>query len=620
MRAEQVAVPGDHSQLGTGADHVVRRGEVVGDHHPGQQPGQCRGEFPGRLHQIDRGHHARRKCSGRTAPRRRFSGSAARRGAGAGDDQPGRSRVGALETVQDRHGGVQAGHGHRIGGTAERGRDGLLRALGHGQQGSDPAEDMPGPLRVRQQGRRGGRAVLDGPQALFQRLAAGDQGGALGAGHPLGSAALGDAGGAFGERGGRLLVRGGQAGPVVGPAARQFLCLFVLPLGELGTGPGLLDGVRKPGRLLLAGRDAAAGGAHLAAQPGQLVGAGRGGAGLVGEQPFGRGQVRLCDGAALGGLAERGAGRLQGLAEDRLLLAQRGRLGVQFAGIPARPGRGLVSGQQGMTLAGEVGHPAQSFGQRRELEPGVERRLEPGRMLLLVGVKRRLLAACLSQQVLQFGPAGQGGRLVRLAALKCRRGTGEVVGQQPQPGVAQVRLDRRGPAGDRCLPAQRAETAAQFAGEVHQPGQVDLHGLQLAEGLLLAPPVLEYPRGLLDERTARLGPGVQHLVELALADDHVHFPAQARVGEQFGDIEEPALVPVDGVLALAGPEEQSADGHFCVVDRERAIGVVDGEGDLGPAERRPGGGAGEDDVVHLAAAQALGALLAHDPGERVHDV
>ena len=41
---------------------------------------------------------------------------------------------------------------------------------------------------------------------------------------------------------------------------------------------------------------------------------------------------------------------------------------------------------------------------------------------------------------------------------------------------------------------------------------------------------------------------------------------------------------------------------------------------LGAAERRAPGGAGEDDVLHLAAAQRLGALLAHDPGERVDDV
>ena len=38
-----------------------------------------------------------------------------------------------------------------------------------------------------------------------------------------------------------------------------------------------------------------------------------------------------------------------------------------------------------------------------------------------------------------------------------------------------------------------------------------------------------------------------------------------------------------------------------------------------PSGGRPDG-AGEDDVLHLAAAQRLGALLAHHPGERVDDV
>ncbi len=42
--------------------------------------------------------------------------------------------------------------------------------------------------------------------------------------------------------------------------------------------------------------------------------------------------------------------------------------------------------------------------------------------------------------------------------------------------------------------------------------------------------------------------------------------------------------------------------------------------DLGAAQRRAAGGAGEDDVLHLAAAQRLGALLAHHPGEGVDDV
>ena len=80
------------------------------------------------------------------------------------------------------------------------------------------------------------------------------------------------------------------------------------------------------------------------------------------------------------------------------------------------------------------------------------------------------------------------------------------------------------------------------------------------------------------------------------------------------------MVAVDGVLALPGPEHQAADGDFGVVDGQRAVAVVDGERHLGPAQRRAGGGAGEDDVFHLAAAQGLGPLLAHHPGQGVDDV
>ena len=116
------------------------------------------------------------------------------------------------------------------------------------------------------------------------------------------------------------------------------------------------------------------------------------------------------------------------------------------------------------------------------------------------------------------------------------------------------------------------------------------------------------------------GRGVQHGVELALPDDHVHLAAEAGVAQQLLHVEQAAGLAVDRVLAAAVAEQGAADRDLGVVDRQRAVGVVDGEGDLGAAERAPGGGAGEDDVLHLAAAEGLGALLAHHPGEGVDDV
>ena len=116
------------------------------------------------------------------------------------------------------------------------------------------------------------------------------------------------------------------------------------------------------------------------------------------------------------------------------------------------------------------------------------------------------------------------------------------------------------------------------------------------------------------------GVALQDRVELALADDDVHLPADAGVAEQLLDVEQPDGWPL---MAYSEPPLRNMvrrDRHLGVLDRQRAVGVVDGEHHLGAAQRRPPGGAGEDDVLHLAAAQRLGALLAHHPGERVDDV
>ena len=180
------------------------------------------------------------------------------------------------------------------------------------------------------------------------------------------------------------------------------------------------------------------------------------------------------------------------------------------------------------------------------------------------------------------------GGLVGDLLLERRGELDEVVGEQPQAGVAGVGLDDGGPAGGLGLAAERAELAADLTGEVVDPGEVGLHRLELAQRPLLALAVLEDAGGLLDEAAALLGRRAQHGVELALADDDVHLAADAGVGEQLLDVEQPAGGAVDGVLGAAVAEHRPRDGDLGVVDRQRAVGVVDGEGDLGPAERRRG--------------------------------
>ena len=162
--------------------------------------------------------------------------------------------------------------------------------------------------------------------------------------------------------------------------------------------------------------------------------------------------------------------------------------------------------------------------------------------------------------------------------------------------------------------------ATQFGGQVAEPGQVGRGGIELADRLFLALAMLEHPGGFLDERPAVLRSGFEDLREPALPDDYVHLPADTGVAEQFLDVHQPAAVAVDLVLAGAVAEHPAGDRHLGVFDRQHAVGVVDGQGDLGAAQRCPGGGAGEDDVLHLAASQGLGALLPHHPGQSIDHV
>src|SRR5699024_8571813 len=159
------------------------------------------------------------------------------------------------------------------------------------------------------------------------------------------------------------------------------------------------------------------------------------------------------------------------------------------------------------------------------------------------------------------------------------------------------------------LPGQRPQLAVQLIGEVLEAVEVGLHADEFALRLLLAPAVLQHASGLLDEGAALIGLGLQDLGEPSLTDDDVHFAADARVAEQLLDIHEPGLGAVD--LVFAGPvaEHATGDRDLGVLDWQLAVGVVDDEGDLRAPQRFAVTGAGEDDVLHLAAAQGLRPLL-----------
>jgi hypothetical protein len=175
-------------------------------------------------------------------------------------------------------------------------------------------------------------------------------------------------------------------------------------------------------------------------------------------------------------------------------------------------------------------------------------------------------------------------------------------------------------AGGLGLLLERPELAPHLAEQVLDPGEVALGGRQPAFGLLLAPPVLEDPRGLLDDEPPLLGPGVEHGIDLALRDDHVLLATHAGVGEQLLDVEQAARHAVDGVLGVAAAEQRARDGDLVELDGQHARRVVDGEAHLGAPQRRPLGGAGEDDVVHLLGPDRAGGLGAQHPADGVDHV
>ena len=76
---------------------------------------------------------------------------------------------------------------------------------------------------------------------------------------------------------------------------------------------------------------------------------------------------------------------------------------------------------------------------------------------------------------------------------------------------------------------------------------------------------------------------------------------------------------VQQVVVLARAVEPAADLEHPVVDRQQAVGVVEDEGDVGHADRRPALRSGEDDVLALARPERP-ALLAERPAEGIGEV
>ncbi len=255
-------------------------------------------------------------------------------------------------------------------------------------------------------------------------------------------------------------------------------------------------------------------------------------------------------------------------------------------------------------------HPAALLGEVADEQPLLlEQRLELLELALLLG-------EAVARQVdvgVRF--------LLALCELVPRRlEAAQVIDGEREVEVAQLADEAGVLLGLRRLALERSKLTVDLARDVPSALEVRVHGAELAQRALLALLVLEHPGGLFDERAPLFRARVQDLVEPSLADDRVSVASQARIAEEVLDVHEPRRRVVDEVLGFAVAVHAARDGDLGELERQRAVGVVEHEVDLGDADRLSGRRPGEDDVLHRLPAQLLGGLLAQNPQDRIGDV
>ena len=180
------------------------------------------------------------------------------------------------------------------------------------------------------------------------------------------------------------------------------------------------------------------------------------------------------------------------------------------------------------------------------------------------------------------------------------------------------------PLGLRRLTLERTDVPLDLGDDVAHAQQVLLRELHLPLGLLLLRLELGDAGGLLDEHPPVFRLGRHDEPDLPLLDDRVRLRPRAGAEEEVGDVLQTDLRLVDQVLAVAGAMQPPRDGDLGVVlvfDGEvLAVLGLEGQRDLGEVGPLPRLGAAEEDVLHAAAAEVLGRLLAHAPADGVDDV
>src|SRR5262249_4143872 len=146
-------------------------------------------------------------------------------------------------------------------------------------------------------------------------------------------------------------------------------------------------------------------------------------------------------------------------------------------------------------------------------------------------------------------------------------------------------------------------------GALELPESFDLLGFEAADA-----------GGFLENGAPFLGGRLEQDVDSALLDDGIGFGSRAAAEKELLDVFEARGLLIDEVFTLAAAVDSAGNLHFLGFRSQGATKVVERHRNLGHAETASRGRPLKDDVRHLAAAQALGALLAQHPSNSIDDV
>ena len=170
------------------------------------------------------------------------------------------------------------------------------------------------------------------------------------------------------------------------------------------------------------------------------------------------------------------------------------------------------------------------------------------------------------------------------------------------------------------LLAQGLDLQLQLIDLVVDAQKVFLRAGKLALRLLLAVAVARDAGRLLKDLAALVALAGDDLCNAPLPDDRVPVAAETGVHKQLVDVAQAARLAVDGIFALAAAVIAAGDHALGVFGVEDTGAVIENERHLCKAHGAALFRAAEDDVLHLAAAQRLRALLAHDPQDGIRYV